>query len=1292
MATARLSPQLARSPASPAPPSPSTFGLASQLRSPTLSADGTSSLEPTSTGSPKKVTPAMRDERQAGSPRLSTAQWKAPSGTAPLRPARPPTTGSKGAGGLAQVNSFGRQGAGTGLVVRDVLLVEEEAEAEPFAGRKAFSSHGRTKSIPAHPTQAPPSSHGHHRSSSGSAPHRPPRPVTPPLPAGAAELSHKYPAPVATTNGDSIEPYASPDISFLPMRPLDLGIKFDPAPYSTYNANANVTGPNGFDAAKPLLDPRRSNGVFKPKEEEEEYDTHVTMAIAQRGQRNNSFRKASLGPLLTPSSGPGSAYWVPPLPTERKLSVASTAGSSHSAHSGGATLRIQPAGGRQIGQGLRSSFSGQLAAPVNVGGRRASSVYVPNSGPLPGQVQPQAQAGLTHAGLGGSGEASSALLANPNPSARLPLGLLSLARRTAHIAQVPGYGWRLNLLEKLETLTGTFLAIQEAEAILLIGNGPEKKAAANRRQESRKSLIGMPVSTPKPKPAPKPVPANKKDEPRGFFAKMKRSLTNEDKRRHLTDKPKEPAAKVVFGQPLGAIAEYGFVTSMIAGQRHELPGVCFSTVEEIYRRGQGMKVPGLMHLAGEATRVATLVKIFDSAPDYGEHHDLSIESIHNVTSLLKKYLRDLPEPILDQRLWRLYLSACVDGAIPLRARVACAQIILRLLPTPNFSLLVYLVAFLSQMPLFPENRLTLDSVSAIFGPAAMSPRPAVAPTAAGAGNRLHKFAGSMVITGPTDSVEATGANAKKAQDGLLWLLTHWSAVADGLLEADFDVNVEEAMEKAPSGPAGSRVGHMSFAGVHVEPASAANTIEIQAQPTFDRAADSPGPGSSGHGHGHGHARGSSRSPSRQLHRATTPASLTSPQASTRPSPAMSQTDSMRSIGSPASPSSRSSPAVIGKASVSPAGSPYQLHHEGVPAMAGGPRDTLGAPRMLVPPRALSPALERVRAEEPAAGTLTSPSSVYSPSDEDESDAPLRPDTPSAQLEPPSAAGNGPSDRSSSSTADSSALVRTPSLPKERSHAPLLRAHSHKAGGGGEQDEFGPLGGPIPAGGESVLDDMLDFDNDSSTLYNFPAPPTGPPARSLPPTPTRSDTSHASSAPGPPPKPAHALAHTILGAPFAAPVLASPNPDPASLVRSNGEQLREAQRLVDTQRDEIQVLWSQLTELESERSAEHAEIDALRREVEQLRQDRVEADNHKQFGAQPDSPGLADRAAEADKWEQMYQASQRQLEASQAELAQVHDDVEQAREESARDKKDAQAQIESLTHQLDGIRSLLGGRL
>lgn len=47
------------------------------------------------------------------------------------------------------------------------------------------------------------------------------------------------------------------------------------------------------------------------------------------------------------------------------------------------------------------------------------------------------------------------------------------------------------------------------------------------------------------------------------------------------------APQVVFGVSLGTIAHYGFVQTKFGGQRYDIPGVCFSAVEEIYRRGQG---------------------------------------------------------------------------------------------------------------------------------------------------------------------------------------------------------------------------------------------------------------------------------------------------------------------------------------------------------------------------------------------------------------------------------------------------------------------------------------------------------------------------------------------------------------------------------------------------------------------------------------------------------------------------------------------------------------------------------
>ncbi|GAA6013338.1 hypothetical protein JCM11491_006359 [Sporobolomyces phaffii] len=384
------------------------------------------------------------------------------------------------------------------------------------------------------------------------------------------------------------------------------------------------------------------------------------------------------------------------------------------------------------------------------------------------------------------------------PAAKGTMNLITLARRTTHLADVPGYGWRLNLLEKLEVLTGSFVAVRDAESILSIGKTHQTSAPNSSKLESRKSQIFLPEAT-KPdatKLTKSRASRAKADESKSFFGKMRRALSNPGApQAKEVAPPMPPPKRVVFGQKLSQVAEYGFVTSMIAGQRHDLPGVCFSTVEEIYRRGQGSKVPGLLQLAGEPGRVARLVQIFDAGPDYGEHHDLSVESIHNVCSLLKKYLHDLPEPVLDERVYRLFLAGCVDSTNPLPRRVASAQIILRLLPTTNFSLLVYLVAFLSQIPLFPSNPLSLSVVSEIFASSIMAPRKNRNSThSTSSGSMSRKTRGQMIITGPTDLVD--DQDGKKAKQALEWLLTNWSAVADGLLEPDFDVDVDAVVEPA----------------------------------------------------------------------------------------------------------------------------------------------------------------------------------------------------------------------------------------------------------------------------------------------------------------------------------------------------------------------------------------------------------------------------------------------------------------------------------------------------------------
>lgn len=139
---------------------------------------------------------------------------------------------------------------------------------------------------------------------------------------------------------------------------------------------------------------------------------------------------------------------------------------------------------------------------------------------------------------------------------------------------------------------------------------------------------------------------------------------------------------------------------------------------------------------------------------------------------LIRFLRDLPEPILDQRLWRLYTTTILDSPRSLSAQIGSARTILRLLPPANFSLLVYLLAFLAQLSLVSPARLTVEQIAVIFGPAIFSARV----------NGSNDIPTTGSVFGTVEEIGSTKVTVKKAQDALEWLLLHWTEVSRHLLE------------------------------------------------------------------------------------------------------------------------------------------------------------------------------------------------------------------------------------------------------------------------------------------------------------------------------------------------------------------------------------------------------------------------------------------------------------------------------------------------------------------------------
>jgi len=154
---------------------------------------------------------------------------------------------------------------------------------------------------------------------------------------------------------------------------------------------------------------------------------------------------------------------------------------------------------------------------------------------------------------------------------------------------------------------------------------------------------------------------------------------------------------------------------------------------------------------------------------------------------MKRYVRDLPEPILDESLFPAFLHFCAEPEAqrPLETRIAAAQTLLKLLPSLHFSLFVYLLAFLGQLPLHPENRLNVESISIIFGPALCAAR----------GNGISGIGPSTNGKPFEQDSEEVSNLVNQSQSVLAWLLRHWGAISEKVLDPDFDGENEET-EKA----------------------------------------------------------------------------------------------------------------------------------------------------------------------------------------------------------------------------------------------------------------------------------------------------------------------------------------------------------------------------------------------------------------------------------------------------------------------------------------------------------------
>jgi hypothetical protein len=156
----------------------------------------------------------------------------------------------------------------------------------------------------------------------------------------------------------------------------------------------------------------------------------------------------------------------------------------------------------------------------------------------------------------------------------------------------------------------------------------------------------------------------------------------------------------------------------------------------------GIEETGIFRLPGQTSRVQSLKKLYDN----GCQFDISVnEDVHTVASLLKLYLRELPQPLIPFEMFdnAVKISRTLDNEK--NDLLATLDKFLKELPKHNFNLLKYLCRFLSQIAEYSDkNKMTIGNLATVFGPNIMRPEFPKAENLIESSNASANFIGAII--------------------------------------------------------------------------------------------------------------------------------------------------------------------------------------------------------------------------------------------------------------------------------------------------------------------------------------------------------------------------------------------------------------------------------------------------------------------------------------------------------------------------------------------------------------------
>ncbi|XP_021499140.1 rho GTPase-activating protein 22 isoform X3 [Meriones unguiculatus] len=174
-----------------------------------------------------------------------------------------------------------------------------------------------------------------------------------------------------------------------------------------------------------------------------------------------------------------------------------------------------------------------------------------------------------------------------------------------------------------------------------------------------------------------------------------------------------PLGRGIFGQRLEDTVHH---------ERKYGPRLAPLLVEQCvdFIRERGLSEEGLFRMPGQANLVRDLQDSFDC----GEKPLFdSTTDVHTVASLLKLYLRELPEPVIPFARYEDFLSCAQlltkdegEGTLELAKQVSN-------LPQANYNLLRYICKFLDEVQAHSDvNKMSVQNLATVFGPNILRPQ------------------------------------------------------------------------------------------------------------------------------------------------------------------------------------------------------------------------------------------------------------------------------------------------------------------------------------------------------------------------------------------------------------------------------------------------------------------------------------------------------------------------------------------------------------------------------------------